>query len=267
MRDYENLKKVSENREKQRAYYIPENKGAYTLLNGKWNFKYFSRDVDYDGKIDKWDEVNVPSCWQNTGYEKPNYTNVAFQFPVDPPYVPDDNPLGVYMREFEILDTDKKHYIVFEGVSSCVYLYINDNYVGFSQGSRLQAEFDISGYVKKGKNTITAKVLKWCCGTYLEDQDAFRCNGIFRDVYLLERPKGHIKDISVTTDKNTVNVDFEGRGLVKLFDGDKLLCEKNCSKKFTFDVENPVCWNAENHIYIHLFLNMKAKLFQLNLDL
>lgn len=254
MRDYENLKKVSENREKQRAYYIPENKGAYTLLNGKWNFKYFSRDVDYDGKIDKWDEVNVPSCWQNTGYEKPNYTNVAFQFPVDPPYVPDDNPLGVYMREFEILDTDKKHYIVFEGVSSCVYLYINDKYVGFSQGSRLQAEFDISGYVKKGKNTITAKVLKWCCGTYLEDQDAFRCNGIFRDVYLLERPKGHIKDISVTTDKNTVNVDFEGRGLVKLFDGDKLLCEKNCSKKFTFDVENPVCWNAEKpYLYTLVF--------------
>lgn len=108
MRFYENPKKVSENREKQRAYYIPENDGAYTLLNGEWNFKYFSRDVDYDGKIENWDKVKVPSCWQTTGYEKPNYTNVAFQFPVDAPYVPDDNPLGVYMREFEIDDTENE---------------------------------------------------------------------------------------------------------------------------------------------------------------
>lgn len=158
MRFYENPKKVSENREKQRAYYIPENDGAYTLLNGEWNFKYFSRDVDYDGKIENWDKVKVPSCWQTTGYEKPNYTNVAFQFPVDAPYVPDDNPLGVYMREFEIDDTERKYYIVFEGVSSCLELYINGKYVGFSQGSRLQAEFDITKYVKKAKTQFLPRL-------------------------------------------------------------------------------------------------------------
>lgn len=254
MRFYENPKKVSENREKQRAYYIPENDGAYTLLNGEWNFKYFSRDVDYDGKIENWDKVKVPSCWQTTGYEKPNYTNVAFQFPVDAPYVPDDNPLGVYMREFEIDDTERKHYIVFEGVSSCLELYINGKYVGFSQGSRLQAEFDITKYVKKGKNTVLAKVVKWCCGTYLEDQDAFRCNGIIRDVYLLSRPVGHIKDISVTTDKNTVNVVFEGRANVKLYDSGKLLDENDCNKKCTFNVENPTYWNAEKpYLYTLVF--------------
>ncbi len=263
MRFYENPKKVSENREKQRAYYIPENKGAYTLLSGEWNFKYYSRDVDYDENNNDWDKVKVPSCWQTTGYEKPNYTNVAFQFPVDPPYVPDDNPLGVYMREFEIKNTDLKHYIVFEGVSSCLELYINGKYVGFSQGSRLQAEFDITKYVKAGKNTVTAKVVKWCCGTYLEDQDAFRCNGIFRDVYLLARPEGHIKDISVTTEKNKVNVVFDGSANVKLYDNGKLLDEKECSKKAVFSVENPTYWNAEKPYLYTLVFEYKGEIISI----
>ena len=95
------------------------------------------------------------------------------------------------------------HYIVFEGVSSNIELYINDKYVGYSQGSHLQAEFDISQFVKKGTNKVLVKVRKWCSGSYLEDQDFFRYNGIFRDTYILSRPKGHIKDIKIITDKNT----------------------------------------------------------------
>jgi beta-galactosidase len=118
--------------------------------------------------------------------------------------------MGVYRKEFFVKDTERKTYIVFEGVSSCLELYINDTYVGYSQGSHLQAEFDISDYVNEGSNTIIAKVRKWCTGSYLEDQDFFRFNGIFRDVYILSRPKGHIKDINITTEDNTINIVFDG---------------------------------------------------------
>jgi len=167
------------------------------LLNDEWNFKYFKYDDEYKKDITEWDKIYVPSCWQLYGYEEPNYTNVNHPYPVDPPYVPDENPMGVYERAFEIEDTSKKTYIVFEGVSSNIELYINGKYVGYSQGSHLQSEFDISSFVVKGTNIIRVLVRKWCCSSYLEDQDFFRMSGIFRDVYILSRPKGHIKDISV----------------------------------------------------------------------
>ena len=138
MRFYENPLKTSENRLETRSYYIPTGKSEYMLLNGKWNFKYFSRDVDYCGDIDKWDEITVPSCWQILGYENPNYTNINFPYPCDPPYVPNDNPCGVYEKSFEIKELWGKCYFVFEGVSSCAQLYINGQYVGFTQGSHLQ---------------------------------------------------------------------------------------------------------------------------------
>ena len=118
MRIYENLEHLSENRLKQRAYYIPT---GYTLLNGDWKFKFYPRDIDEEEVITEWDTIDVPSCWQARGYEKPYYTNVQYPYPVDPPYVPDENPLGIYEREFQIEDVKRKHYIVFEGVSSCVF--------------------------------------------------------------------------------------------------------------------------------------------------
>ena len=251
MRNYENLNRICENRMKQRAYYIPNN---CTLLNGEWKFKFYPRDIDEEENITAWDKIDVPSCWQARGYEKPYYTNVQYPHPVDPPYVPDENPLGVYEREFEIKDTQRKHYIVFEGVSSCVSLYINGKYVGYSQGSHLQAEFDISDFVTGGTNTIRAKVLKWCSGSYLEDQDFFRYNGIFRDVYLLSRPEGHIGDIDVRTHGDMIKIAFEGEGEISLYDGDKLLGKKQASANVEFKVENPILWNAEKpHLYRLVF--------------
>ena len=245
MRKYEDLKHIQENRLKQRAYYIPENENAYTLLNGIWKFEFYERD--YEELPSQTGEIDVPSCWQCRGYEKPYYTNSVYPYPVDPPYVPEDNPMGVYSREFEIKDTTKLHYIVFEGVASCVELYINNKYVGYSQGSRLQAEFDISEFVKPGKNAIKAKVRKWCSGSYLEDQDCFRYNGIFRDVYLLSRPVGHIRDIDVKTNKNTVFVNFEGTGCISLYDAcGNLIESKIADKTEEFTVDNPTRWNAEN---------------------
>ncbi|MBQ2968614.1 MAG: glycoside hydrolase family 2 [Clostridia bacterium] len=249
MRFYENPDAVYENREPQRAYYIPKNEGAYTLLNGKWKFKYYKRDIDVEDTISDWAQIDVPSCWQMHGYGIGNgeviYPNASYMFAVDPPYVPNENPCGVYEREFEIQSTERETYIVFEGVCSCVSLYLNGKYVGYSQGSHLQAEFNITDYVKMGTNTVTAKVLKWCCGSYLEDQDFLKFNGIFRDVYLLSRPKGHIKDIEITTDKNDINVRFEGQAKVSLYDNGKLLDTKDAENFVSFTVENPVLWNAE----------------------
>ena len=152
MRFYENPLKTSENRMPPRSYYIPEGAAEYRLLNGKWRFAFFE-----DGNPDsdfEWDSIDVPSCWQSLGYENPNYTNINYPFAFDMPYVPNINPVGVYERDFDVSDESKELYIVFEGVSSCGVLYVNGEYVGFTQGSHLQAEFDIGKYVKNGVNTV-----------------------------------------------------------------------------------------------------------------
>ncbi len=244
MRKYENPEFLQENRLPQRAYYIPENEGAYMSLNGIWDFSFYERD--FDDTPAKTGSIDVPSCWQCRGYEKPYYTNVTYPFPVNPPYVPNENPMGVYKREFTIDDADKKYYIVFEGVSSCLELYINDTYVGYSEGSRLQAEFDITPFVKKGVNQITAKVRKWCSGSYLEDQDCFRYHGIFRDVYILKRPENHIVDVDIRTAQNTVVAEFKGRAKCTLFDAqNNPVADVEAEDKAELTVENPVLWNAE----------------------
>jgi len=245
MRFYENLEHIKENRMPQRAYYIPENEGAYTLLNGIWNFKYYEADFLEEKDIEKWESTEVPSCWQLKGFGNPNYSDTAYPYPVDAPFVPDENPLGIYMREFEIKNADNRHYIVFEGVSSNLQLFINGKYVGYTQGSHLQAEFDITDFVNEGKNTVLAKVRKWCSGSYLEDQDFFRFNGIFRDVYVLSRPEGHIRDINIKAKKGKISVDFEGKAKLSLIDkGAVLHCvESDGSAEFT--VEDYKEWNAE----------------------
>lgn len=253
MRRYEDLNKISENRLEQRSYYIPEN--GQIMLNGVWDFKFYSRDYEEDLIEKEWDKIDVPSCWQLKGYENPNYANVAYPHLYDPPFVPSENPMGVYSREFEIKDTSRNTYIVFEGVSSCLELYINERFVGYSQGSHLQAEFDITDFVKEGKNNITAKVFKWCSGSYIEDQDFFRFNGIFRDVYLLSRPKGHIKDIDITTEDNNINIIFDGQAEITLLDADKNVLSKVETKgEAAFTVSNPVKWNPEKpYLYELIF--------------
>lgn len=253
MRMYEDLNHIKENRLPQRAYYIPENEGGYKLLNGIWRFDFYERDYDEEPTCSG--EIDVPSCWQCRGYEKPYYTNVIYPYPVDPPYVPNDNSMGVYAREFEVADISMRYYIVFEGVASCLELYINGKYVGYSQGSRLQAEFDITDFVTEGNNEVVAKVRKWCSGSYLEDQDSFRLNGIFRDVYLLSRPEGHIRDIDIRTDANKIIVKFDGKAEISLFDRDGMLLDKRNAQKYAeFTVESPVEWNAEKpYLYDLIF--------------
>ena len=246
MRIYEDVLKTSENRLPQRAFYIPEGKAEYMLLNGQWRFAYYPCDIDVPETITQWDNVTVPSCWQLLGYENPNYTNINYPYPCDPPYVPDANPCGVYEREFLLESLWGRVYYVLEGVSSCAFVYVNGKYVGFTQGSHLQAEFNITEYVVQGTNTLRVVVLKWCCGSYLEDQDFFRFNGIFRDTYLLQRPADHIRDVSITTRGNTICVKADKAADISVFDADGVcLGVAAAQQDAAFALTDVVQWNPE----------------------
>ena len=245
MRIYENPNSTSENRLKARSWYIPESGCKKVDLNGEWRFAFFENG-DRAGDIEEWETTEVPSCWQLKGYENPNYTNINYPFPCDPPYVPDINPVGIYERSFQIEDGSLKTYFVFEGVSSEAELYINGKYAGFTQGSRLMAEFDITEFVSSGTNTARVYVHKWCCGSYLEDQDAFRYNGIFRDVYVLSRPHGHIFDIDIKTEENDIICTADAEFSAELYDGDALLERRDSvGGKAVFTVNEPSLWTAE----------------------
>lgn len=215
-RYWEDLGVLQLNREAPRASYIPYGDEAaarsgkrgrspyFRTLNGSWKFRYHRSvqewkdpffEEGYD--VEHWDSLLVPSCWQVNGYDQLHYTNVNYPIPCDPPFVPDDNPCGSYVRDFEIgADWDGKlTYAVFEGVNSCFYLWVNGQFAGYSQGSRMPAEFNLTPYIRRGTNRMAVLVLKWCDGTYLEDQDVWRFSGIFRDVYLLARDRRHVRDV------------------------------------------------------------------------
>ena len=279
MRVYENPQKTSENRKAPRSYYIPGGVSEYMLMNGDWKFAYFSRDIDVPEVIEAWDTIPVPSCWQLHGYENPNYTNINYPYPCDQPYVPDDNPCGIYEREFELAHKWGKVYFVLEGVSSCAFLYINETYVGFTQGSHLQAEFDITDFVKKGRNVIRVKVLKWSCGSYLEDQDFFRYNGIFRDCYVLQRPEGHIEDVEMIPREDRISIRLAGKAKVRILAPDeassqasamcteKLLVEDTMQDTYTYVPENPILWNAEKPFLYTVELERDGEIISLKAGL
>ena len=249
MRHYENPEVFAENRLPQRSYYIPyeslekalagnrHSSAYYRLLNGNWDFAFYEKDFDLPediGDVPFENTIPVPSCWQSHGYEKPYYTNQNFPYPVDPPYVPDVNPCGIYRTRFTLEDNwaQRDTHIVFEGVCSCLYLYVNGQYVGYSQGSHLQAEFDLTPYLRSGENVLIAKVLKWCVASYIEDQDFFRNNGIFRDVYLLSREKNALHDIEIKADCKSITCSAPD---YTIYDA-----EGNIA-----DLTSPVLWNAE----------------------
>lgn len=267
MRNYENPQHTSENRCAPRSYYIPRGCSTYELLNGTWNFAYFRRDIDVPEQIENWDTIPVPACWQLHGYENPNYTNINYPYPCDPPYVPDDNPCGVYEREFTLAEKWGRVYFVLEGVASCAYVYVNGQYVGFTQGSHLQAEFDITDFVQAGQNRLRVKVLKWCCGSYLEDQDFFRYNGIFRDCYLLQRPEGHIGDVQLIPNDHSFDIALEGSAKVRIWQGETLLTEQEMENHFSYAPEKPVLWNAEKPFLYTVELERAGEIIRLKAGL
>ncbi len=243
MRHYEDIRKIHVNTLPPRAHYIPydtlqkalngsrEDSAYFRLLNGIWDFRYFSRDIDCPETMEYWETIPVPSCWQAEGYEKPYYTNVNYPYPVDPPYVPDDNPVGVYRRKLVVSleESQRENYLVFEGVAPCFDIYVNGQYLGYSSVSHSTSEFAVQ--LREGENEIIVKVYKWCASSYLEDQDFLRYNGIFRDVYLLCRPKGHVVDIDIGFDAEGVYYDGE----YEVFN----------DQGIPDDLKHPVLWNAE----------------------
>ncbi len=251
MRIYEDPGKTSDRRLPARSWYIPEGVSEQTDLCGQWRFKFFERDVDARDPITGWDSIPVPSCWQTEGWEAPNYTNINYPFPVDMPYVPDDNPCGVYERDFVLERRWGRVYYVFEGVSSCAFLTINGRYAGFTQGSHLMAEFDITDLVREGLNTVRVYVLKWCCGSYLEDQDAFRYSGIFRDTYILQRPEGHIADVEVIPNGSSLHIKLSGAAGARVFDGEELIYSQEVlTEESLIKIPEPKMWSAETpHLY------------------
>ena len=205
--------------EAPRAYFIPYNSkdGAalgirdyspyFKTLNGTWDFKFYKSVTEVpDPRITEIvfeDKLDVPMNWQNAlgrGYDGIQYTNVDYPFPMDPPHVPSENPAGLYSRSFTLSEkdiADKDVMLNFEGVDSCFYLFINGEFVGYSQVSHMTSEFNVTSFVRPGINDIKVLVLKWCDGSYLEDQDMFRASGIFREVFILMRDKVRVNDIFV----------------------------------------------------------------------
>lgn len=213
--DWQNPEMLHINREAPRATGIPfcceetalnGSRGGsafYRLLNGSWDF-YYAEDgeapagfQDPDYAMDEvWDQLDVPSNWQMQGYGLPHYTNVNYPIPFNPPFVPDDNPVGCYRRTFTLPAAwnDSEVFLNFDGVNSAFYVWVNGEFVGFSKVTHMPSEFNITPYLEQGENLLAVMVYKWSDGTYLEDQDFWRLSGIFRDVYLLGVPKTHIRD-------------------------------------------------------------------------
>lgn len=237
----------------QRAYYIPEK--AKIDLNGTWRFRYCS---DGNPECGKWGTIEVPSCWQTVGICPANYTNINYPFPYDPPYVPDVDPCGVYEREIELYP-DGRTYLVMEGVASCALVYLDGAFVGFTQGSHLQSEFELTGRAS-GKATLRIVVFKWCFGSYLEDQDFFRMNGIFRDIYLLHRPEDHIGDVEINTEGDDVVIitDKKVRAVLKDKTG-KIAASGEIDHTGRLHVTAPVLWNAEQPYLYKLTLTYNGE--------
>jgi len=266
---HEDLEQLHINTLPNRCYFVPfgkgqnpfesrENSQRFELLNGDWGFRYFASIIDLEDDftlVEAEQTIPVPSNWQLHGYDVAQYTNVVYPIPFDPPYVPDDNPVGVYSRSYTYKPDGNRRILVFEGVDSCAYLYVNDAFVGYNQVSHMTAEFDVTDYLHEGENKLTVEVLKWCDGTYLEDQDKIRLSGIFRDVYMLSRPEKRLQDYRVKTilkpENNTAVLELTVTGSdaeVVLKDKEGELVGEGVAKEgeiFTIIVENPKLWSAE----------------------
>lgn len=277
---FESLETLHVNTCPQKNYYIPfstekelgkvqkcQDSPFYHDLNGTWDFSYEKNGrvieiEDYFGGDKTYQTTQtVPSVWQMAGFGQVQYTNVKYPIPYDPPYVPYDNPVGIYRRNLTISKKEKDYFLNFEGVDSCFYVYLNGEFVGFSQISHANQTFDVTKFLQDGDNELVVFVLKWCVGTYFEDQDKFRFSGIFRDVYLLEREKERLESFYLKEE-----VDVENRQVklmvnanytkvpdeigVELFDPKGALVNKQVlsneeAQHFEMNVRDAFLWSAE----------------------
>lgn len=300
--NWENLALQSENRLAPRAYFFSydneetaktfqrELSSRFMLLSGQWTFNFFANpllvpDEFYREPMNSWGKITVPNMWQMEGHGNLQYTDEGFPFPIDVPFVPTDNPTGAYQRTFTLSEgwENKQTIIKFDGVETYFEVYVNGNYAGFSKGSRLTAEFDISAFVTTGENLLSVRVMQWADSTYIEDQDMWWMGGIFRDVYLVGKNPVHIRDFTVRTDFDdryvsaTLNcavelenlADGETSGLslgYALFDGASCVAEGEVANlsmadaantAFAIDMNQPHQWNAENPYLYTLVMTLR----------
>lgn len=292
--DWQNPKKTGKNTVAPHSYFVPfENEekalgnnrfnSEYRIsLNGEWSFSYYDSyckmpfdfySADFDDS--NWDTLAVPSNWQTNGYDKPQYVNANYPIPANPPFVPSDNPVGLYRKTIHgFKSSGKKSILRFEGVNSFFYLWVNGSFVGFSKGSRLPAEFDVTDYCVGSDITFAVMVLKWSDGTYMEDQDAYRFSGIFRDVALVLRDKSHIFDIEIkdkfdvceNTDADVfLNVEYNSAfsgilGIKVISPDNKVICSENFEiggnkTEIKLHLADVALWTAETPALYTLLLS------------
>ena len=267
----------------QRSYFIPfsikqdfvfkdegvidrDRSEEYISLNGEWEFKAYDSFEDIHS-IDESlpDNIPVPSCVQMFGYDQNQYVNLLYPFPFNPPFVPNKNPAFHYRKKVNI----KKHnlyHLCFEGVDSAFYVFINKEFVGYSQISHSLSEFDVTDYLIDGDNIIDVIVLKWCKSSYLEDQDKFRFSGIFRNVYFLNRPANYIRDFKIETsfENNVGYIDVYNLSShpFKVSFND-LVKEIDVEQKERFIITNPNIWSSDNpFLYNVILFNDEEKIIQ-----
>ncbi|MBN1831255.1 MAG: DUF4981 domain-containing protein [Deltaproteobacteria bacterium] len=292
--EWENPEIIGINKEAPHATFIPyqdaetavsfneQKSDRYILLNGVWKFKFLDCPEDTpdgffsQGFSDKnWDDLKVPSNWQIKGYGRPIYTNIKHPFKADPPKVPHDaNETGLYRLEFDVPSTweDREIFLHFAGVQSAMYVWMNGKELGYSQGSMTPAEFNITKCVHTGQNILAVRVIRWSDGSYLEDQDFWRLSGIYRDVFLVARPKVYLRDFHVVTDFDeeyrdaalkinfilhnagsrdeegyTMNIRLEGFGLefVESVPVPGIKINQNETISFSKEIKHPKQWSAE----------------------
>ena len=270
---YQDLQHLHVNTLPNHAYFIPhdsresalserrEKSGRFQLLNGEWGFTFYNSPLDLAEDFlcqPSQRTMPVPAVWQNHGVDLHMYTNTAYPIPFDPPYVPADNPCGLYTRTFcHEKKAGRVQTLAFEGVDSCFYVWVNGQFIGYSQVSHSTSEFDVTGVLTDGENTLQVLVMKWCDGTYFEDQDKFRMTGIFRDVYILDRDEAHICDYFVHTDlsadftKADIAVDLQltGEAAVEYAFTDamgNILAQGAAENgQIVFHLDQPELWSAE----------------------
>jgi beta-galactosidase len=281
---YESLEKALQTRRFQSAY--------FRSLNGQWKFNWVRKPAERPkdffksgADLNAWDTITVPGNWQLQGYDIPIYVNIPYPFPPNPPHVDTTwDPVGSYSTQFDVdrEALDKQTFLVFDGVESAFYVWFNGEFVGYSEDSRLPAEFDITRLLHEGKNTLAVQVFRWCDGSYLEDQDFWRLSGIFRNVYLMSTPKIHIRDFEVRTELDSQYTDAElrvaahvrnygaqtlrmGRVEISLYDENNRSVQSQVLKQVSTDallpgaesvmllrerIINPAKWSAEHpHLY------------------
>jgi beta-galactosidase len=279
--NFSNFEIYRENVLKPRAYFIPFSgetalknsdirKERYSsdmveVLSGEWEFKYYNSENDiadeWDSENESFDKISVPSMWQFTGYEKPCYINTRYQFTPDPPNIPEDCALGIYRKIINIDDLSKNYILSFLGVAGAIDVFVNSHFVGYSEGSHNTSEFDIKDYLAQGENEIIAVVHKFSNGTYLEAQDMFRNNGIFRDVLLYKTGDNSIYDFEAKTSFNNdftydlniaLNLKLNGECTVKVnlfFDDEEVAAGETKTSSKTANIELKSIeakeWNAE----------------------